>query len=319
MLNRSLLGIAFLCLGVLVFSLQDAVIKAVSGEYPVTEAVAIRSLVGLPIMLAIVHMEVGIRHIRSPRFPSLVLRAVVMFLSYLTFYLAFPALPLADAVALWFIVPLIMTALAGPVLKERVPPAAWLAVALGLVGVVVMLQPGTGLFKPAALLSLVATFMYSSSMLMARRIGDTERASVMAFYQNATFLVGPLVLAGSFHVAGLEGSSNPSLDFLLRPWVWPAPGDFLLMGACGFVAAAGMSLLTAAYRVAEANVVTPFEYTGLLWTPLWGYVFWSEVPAVTTVIGAALIVVAGLWTILARRLSGKTAVTETSTAPGHAG
>ncbi|HKQ94513.1 MAG TPA: DMT family transporter [Aestuariivirgaceae bacterium] len=301
MTNRSLTGIAFICLGVAVFSIQDAVIKAVSGSYPVTEAVAIRSLVGLPIMLALVHYQTGVGSILSPRSPMLILRAAVMLLSYLTFYLAFPALPLADAVALWFMVPLIVTALAGPVLGERVPLKAWLAVGVGLLGVVIMLQPGTGLFKPAALLSLFAAFFYSAAMLMARRMGGTEGASVMAFYQNLAFLLGPTLLAGAFHAAGIEGASNASLDFLVRPWVMPPLGDLVLMGSCGFVAAAGMSLLTAAYRAAEAHVITPFEYTGLVWTPLWGYVFWHEVPATTTVIGASLIVGAGLWALMAGR------------------
>ena len=303
MINRNLKGIAFLALGIAVFSIQDAVIKAVSASYPVTEAVVIRSIVGLPILLALVHYETGIGAILSRRSPMLVVRATVMLASYLVFYLAFPALPLADAVALWFMVPLIVTALAGPVLGERVPVQAWLAVGVGLLGVVIMLQPGTGLFKPAALLSLIAAFLYSVAMLMARRMGGTERASVMAFYQNLAFLFGPLALAGAFHAAGLEGSTDASLDFLVRPWVMPPLDDLLLMGSCGFVAAAGMSLLTAAYRAAEAHVITPFEYTGLVWTPLWGYVFWREVPAATTVVGAALIVGAGLWALLARRVA----------------
>lgn len=302
-MNRNLLGVILLCTGILVFSLQDVVIKAVSGEYAVTEAIAIRSLVSVPILLAVVQFESGIGSIFTRHFAALALRAIILFVSYLAFYLAFPALPLADAIALWFTVPLIVTALAGPVLKEHVPLKAWLAVGLGLAGTLVMLQPGTGFFKPAALLSFAAAFFYSSAMLMARHIGATERASVMALYQNAAFLVSSLILAAVFGLTDTGHIENVSLDFLMRPWIVPPLGDFLLMASCGIVAAAGSSLLTAAYQAAQANIVTPFEYSGLLWTPLWGFVIWHEIPSLTTVLGAAIIVGAGLWSIFARQIS----------------
>ncbi|HPW08883.1 MAG TPA: EamA/RhaT family transporter, partial [Burkholderiaceae bacterium] len=80
----------------------------------------------------------------------------------------------------------------------------------------------------------------------------------------------------------------------VRPWVWPTLTDGLLMALCGVVAAAGMVFLTSAYRVARASAVTPFEYTGILWAPLWGFLFFSEVPRATTVAGAAIIVGAGM-------------------------
>jgi drug/metabolite transporter (DMT)-like permease len=100
MQNRSAPGMIFLCLGVLVFSLQDAIIKLVSGEFPVTEAVYIRSLVAVPLLAWFVHVEAGIGAIASPRFWWLTLRACALFISYTAYYLAFPTLPLADAVAL---------------------------------------------------------------------------------------------------------------------------------------------------------------------------------------------------------------------------
>ena len=109
-------GILFLCLGIFVFSLQDAVIKQVSGAYPLTQVVAIRSLVAIPLLLGLVQIEAGWRAIASPQFMALTARAAIMFFSYTAYYLAFPALPLADAVALYFTVPLFVTMLAGPML-----------------------------------------------------------------------------------------------------------------------------------------------------------------------------------------------------------
>jgi len=292
--NSPVRGIVFLCLGVFVFSLQDAVIKQVSGGYPLTQVLSIRSIVSVPILLALVQLEVGWRAIFSGGFWPLVARGSLMFIAYMAYYMAFPALPLADAVALYFTVPLFVTALAGPLLGERAGWPVWTAVGVGFLGVLVMLQPGSGLFEPAALLSLISAAMYGCSMLMARRLGVAQAASVMSFYQNGVFLFGALVVAAIFHGLGITRADHPSLSFLVRPWVMPSAWDFFLIASCGVVAAAGTMLLTSAYRVARAGVVTPFEYSGVLWAPLWGFLFFSEVPRMTTIAGALLIVGAGL-------------------------
>ena len=90
---------------------------------------------------------------------------------------------------------------------------------------------------------------------------------------------------------------HPSLDFLVRPWAMPTPKDFLLMAACGVIAAIAIPLLTQAYRLAEANIVTVFEYTGMIWAPLWGFLFFGEIPRWTTLLGMLLIVTAGLYSL----------------------
>lgn len=292
--NPTTRGILYLCLGVFVFSLQDAIIKQVSGEYPLTQVVVIRSLVAFPILLALVMREVGWRALFGNDLGALMLRALIMFVSYTAYYMAFPALPLADAVALYFTVPLFVIALAGPFLGEHSGWRVWAAVWLGFMGVMVMLQPGTGLFEPAALLSLLSACMYGVSMLMARKLGSTQPASVLSFYQNVGFFVGALMTALALSVLGIEHASHPSLSFLVRNWMWIPLEDLLLIGASGVVAATGMMFLTSAYRLAQANKVAPFEYTGILWAPLWGYVFFQETPRLTTVAGAAVIVMAGL-------------------------
>lgn len=292
--NPTTRGILYLCLGVLVFSLQDVIIKQVSGAYPLTQVVVIRSLVAFPILLALVIREVGWRALFGNDLGALMLRALIMFVSYTAYYMAFPALPLADAVALYFTVPLFVIALAGPFLGEHSGWRVWAAVLLGFMGVMVMLQPGTGLFEPAALLSLLSACMYGISMLMARKLGSTQPASVLSFYQNVGFFVGALITALALSVLGIEHASHPSLAFLVRNWMWIPLDDLLLIGASGVVAATGMMFLTSAYRLAQANKVAPFEYTGILWAPLWGYVFFHETPRITTVAGAAVIVMAGL-------------------------
>lgn len=301
MQNSLLRGIGYLCLGVLVFSLQDPIIKAVSGRYPLTEVMAIRSIVALPIVLAIMHYETGLGAIASRRLGLLTLRATILFASYTLYYLAIAALPLADAVALYFMAPLFIMVLAGPYLGEHVAWQTLVTVLVGMAGVLIMLRPGAGLFDWAALLSLASALLYGFSQLMARKIGDTEKASVMTFYQNGVYLVGAAAAAVLFHLAGVTHAVHPSLEFLVRPWTWPTLPDFAMMTACGFIASIGMMLLSQAYRLAPANRVATFEYTGILWSPLWGFVFFAEVPRQATVIGATLIVGAGLFALGAGR------------------
>jgi drug/metabolite transporter (DMT)-like permease len=165
----------------------DAIIKQISDSYPVTEVVAIRSVVALPILAGIVQADTGLRAILSPRAGWLTLRAFTLFLSYTTYYLAFPVLPLAEAVALFFTAPLLITMLAGPFLGERISWHAWLAITVGFAGVIVMLRPGTALFEPAGLLSLLSALLYAAAALMTHWLGIE-----MTFYSVWVYLVSAL-------------------------------------------------------------------------------------------------------------------------------
>ena len=292
--NRNLIGIASLCLGILIFSTQDAIIKAVSGDYAVTQAIVTRSIVAFPILLLFVHWEGGIRQILSRRFWALSFRGLILLVAYTSYYLAFPALPLAEAIVLFFTAPFLVTFLAAPILGERVQLKAIIALFVGFAGVLVILRPGFGFFEPAALLSLLSAITYALAMLFARKLGVSEPASVMAFYQNWVYLLGAGIMALVFHAAGINTAEHPSLAFLVRPWAWPDTLSLVMMASCGVIAAVAMSLLTQAYRMADASLVTVFEYTGMIWGPLWGFLFFAEVPPITTLLGMLLILAAGL-------------------------
>ncbi|MFZ1682281.1 MAG: DMT family transporter [Rhizobiaceae bacterium] len=297
--NNALVGIASLSLGVLVFSVQDAILKGMAGSYPISEALVLRTIVAVPIIVALIARGSGLAALSTPNAGFLLVRALVGFGAYTCYYLALAALPLGAAVALFFAVPLIIAALSGPILGERPRRATWIAILIGVLGVAVMLRPGSTLLQPAAFLSLMAAFLYATQQIMARKVGGQESAAVMSFYQNAVFL-GLALAAAVLMPAPADGAEvHPSLAFLMRPWVWPTTLDLALMASCGVIAAAGTILLTHAYRVAPANTVASFEYTALIWSPLWGFLFFKEIPAITTVIGGGLIVIAGLVAIAA--------------------
>jgi drug/metabolite transporter (DMT)-like permease len=299
--RQNLIGIGSLVLGIFVFSIQDTIIKHVSGAHAVTLAIFLRSIVSFPILLVMVHYESGIKSIRTPNAGVLILRGLMMLTAYLAYYIAFPALPLAEAIALFFMAPLLVTIGAGPVLGERVKATAWFAVVLGLAGVAVILQPGSALFEPAALLSLFSAVCYAYGMLISRKHGGVATATVQSFYQNVTYIAGSMVIAGVIAASGVESNGHPSVDFLLRPWAWPPAYDLLLMLVCGIIAALAVVLLTHGYRSGEASVVTPFEYTGMIWAAFWGFLLFQEVPKVTTLIGMAMIAAAGVVALRAGR------------------
>ncbi len=292
--RNNLIGIASLCAGSLVFSLQDSVIKSISGDHSVTLAIVIRAIVSFPIIVIMVALAGGIRQLDTPHWPILCIRGAILLCAYTTYFMAFPALPLAEAIALYFVVPLVVTVMSGPLLGEHVSLKAWGAVVLGLIGVAVILRPGRAIFEPAALLSLVSAITYAYSMILARKLGHAVPATVMTFYQNAVYLVGALLIAVVISVLGIEPPGHPSLDFLVRAWAVPNLRDLSLMSLCGVIAAVGATLLAQAYRTGQANIVTPFEYTGMIWAVVFGFAFFGEVPKLSTLFGMALIAVAGV-------------------------
>ncbi len=292
--RNNLIGILSLILGIFIFSTQDAIIKSISGQHAVTLAIFVRAVVAFPVLLAMVHFECGLKGLLTKQWPILVLRGCILLCAYTSYFMAFPALPLAEAIALFFTVPLLVTIMSGPMLGEKVTGLAWGAVAIGLVGVFIILQPGSALFNPAALLSLISAGTYALSMILARKHGSQTPSSVMSFYQNIVYGIGASTFAGIVALSGIKPPGHPSLDFLFREWDWPNNHDLMLMGACGVIAAIGMTLLTHAYRKGQANIVTPFEYTGMIWAVVFGFAFFGEIPRLTTFIGMALIAAAGV-------------------------
>ena len=241
-------GIACLVAGIAIFSLQDLILKLLSGDYPLHQAMVLRSVTALPILLGFVAMGGGLRRLLTPGWPVLVLRGLILFAAYTSYYLGLAALPMATTVTLSFVAPLFITALSVVVLGERVGPRRWLAVAAGLGGVMLMVRPGSTLFDWAALLPVFCGLAYGLSMVTARSLGIRQSAAVMAFYGNLVFLAGAVAMALAFGGeglgGGLGGGAHASLGFLVRGWAAPSARDLALMLSCGVIAAAGLTLLT---------------------------------------------------------------------------
>jgi drug/metabolite transporter (DMT)-like permease len=296
-------AVAIICLtsGMAIITLQDVILKVLSDVYPVHQAITIRALVALPLLLLFIFLDSGLHKLSTRQAPVLLLRGAVMFSAYTAYYLGLASLPLVTCMALYFVAPIFVTIFASVFLGERVGPRRWSAVTIGFAGILIVLRPG-GDFTVALFLPLFAGFAYAASAVMARSLAVEQRAPVMAFYGNGAYLLGGLLLASLFSAGGFSGGEDKSLDFLMRGWTFPAPMDLVLLAACGGIAAAGTVLLTQAYRIAQSSIVAPFEYTALMWGVAYGWIFWRDWPDTMTWLGIAIIIGCGLYIL--RRAEG---------------
>lgn len=301
-----LAGVFFALGGGVVLSVNDLAIKALSGDYPLHEVILIRAFIGMALVLAVIGFGgTGFRQLLTRRPKEHLFRVSIVMVSNVTYFLGLAALPLADAVATAFVAPLIVTTMSAVVLGEKVGPHRWAAVAVGLVGVLVMVRPGSGVVQPAALLILISAFCYAGSHMMTRRMRATESAMTLNFFVQIGFLA---VSATMGLVAGdgrFAGSGDPSLEFLLRPWVWPPAGDWWAFAATGVAVGIGGLMMSQAYRTSEAALVAPFEYIGMPMAIFWGAVVFGTLPDATGWLGIALICGAGLYTLARETLRRK--------------
>ncbi len=301
--QTSLPGILCLIAGVAVFSVQDLILKLLSGTYPLHQAMVLRSLTAVPILFVIVWWFDGnLRGLVSRDWPAMLNRGLLNFAAYTAYYLALAALPIPTTVALYFTAPLIITVMSVSVLHEYVSVQRWLAVAAGFGGVVLMVRPGSALFDWAALLPVFCGFAYALSMILARTVGRTATAGAMAFWGNIAFLLCAAGLSVWYGPGTREGLGHPSLAFLTRGWVWPSAFDAALMCFCGVIAAVGLTLLTQAYRIGQSSTVAPFEFTFMFWGVLWGWLFWNDLPDALGWAGIAIIIVSGLYVMHRERI-----------------
>lgn len=304
-LNRPLTGISFIVLGMACLSVNDALIKFLSDDYPLHQIIFIRSVIGISISLVLVQLEGGFRILKTSQPGLHLLRGLLLVTANLAFFLALAAMPLAEATAIFFVAPLFITVLSIPILKDPVGPRRLLAVVVGFIGVLVMLRPGGGENAPGLLVSLlpvVAALTYALFQLLTRKLGGISKASAMAVYIQGLFIIVGLAF---FAVAGdgrfAEDIDNPSLSFLLRAWTWPGDGDVVLFAGLGILAGAIGYSLSQAYRSASAATVAPFEYVAMPMAAFWGFMIWHDVPDLRAGIGMALILGSGLYVLTRER------------------
>ncbi len=270
-------GIALILASTIFLGTSDVTAKYLSATLPSIEITWIRFLTFALIMVPAMVPGSPLYAMQTNRLTLHLARGLGILGSSLFFITGLRFLPIAEASATGFVAPLLVTALSIVLLGEKVGLRRWIATGVGLVGVIIILRPGTGAFHPAAFFPLVSALCWACTLIMTRMMSGTERAITVMAYSS---IVGLVMLT----------SLVPSV------WVTPSWHDIAFGIFIGIASTAGQWIVVLAFRYADASVLAPFSYTQLLWVSVLGFLIFGEVPDVWTVTGAGFIVASGLYT-----------------------
>jgi S-adenosylmethionine uptake transporter len=293
-------GVYCMLAAMMLISVNDMLIKSLSGDYPLHQLMAMRSLIGIVLTFGILHYEGGLALFRTGRPGLHILRGLLIVFANSSMYAAIVAMPLATANALYFVAPLFVTLLSIPVLGEKVGPRRFAAIAVGFVGVLVMMAPelaaGSGGLGWVVILPVFAAAGYGTMSVLTRKLGAVSRASVLSIHMQVAFLViSAIMYAAAGDGRFITPDSSLSAQFLLRAWVVPQSSDTVAIIGLGFMSAVIGYLITQAYRFSPASVVAPFEYVLLIYALFWGWTAFGEWPANTVFVGAAIVTASGVY------------------------
>ncbi|MCZ4352607.1 DMT family transporter [Roseovarius aestuarii] len=291
---------------VVCFSFNDMGIKFLSGGYALHQVIFLRSLVGLAIFLAVVMpFSGGLSVMRTRRLKAHLMRGCFVVFANMSLFLGLAAMPLADAIAVFFVSPLLITIMSVFILGETVGPRRWMAIAVGLIGVLIIVRPGTSAFQLASLLPALAALLYGSMHMMTRKIRDTESAATMVFYILIVFLIASGLFGLLLGHGRFEADTHPSLSFLLRAWSPVSARDAWIITLLSVTGIAGSLLVSQAYRLSEAAFAAPFEYVSMPLAIMWGITVFGTWPTWNAWAGIMLILGSGLFMLWRETIAGR--------------
>ena len=284
--HASLLGIYYKLASLVLFCTMDAMVKALGDVYGPFQLMLFRSAVAMVPIAIIVWRARDPGIVRSSRPWLQAVRIAAGLGSTAGFFYVFPRMPLVDAYAISFAAPLFMVGLAVPLLGEQVGWRRWTAVAVGFVGVIVMLDPFGISFHTISLVVLGATFCYSLSTVMVRSISRHDSDAATMFWFSVV-------------------SSVLSLGLAIPDWVWPSAIDWVWLLLLGLLGGIAQVLVTRAWRLAPAAVLAPFDYAGIVLAVAYGYLWFKEEPSWTVWLGLPLVIGSGLYILHRERVRAR--------------
>lgn len=274
------LGIWLMVATTLVFAVQDGISRHLAENYNVMMVVMVRFW-AFAIFVSLLAMRSGggIRQAVRTRHPFIqIARGLILVFEICVMVVAFTRLGLIESHAVFTAYPLLVAALSGPVLGEKVGWRRWTAIGIGFVGVLIILQPGSGVFSVWALLPFASALMFALYGLLTRYVARGDSASVSFFWTGVVGAIG-------------------MTPFGLSHWTWMTPGDWVWMATLCTTAIVGHGLLIKAYDVAEASAVQPFAYLQLVWIAVLGFVLFDETLRPNVALGAVIVTAAGVFTL----------------------
>ena len=308
--NNNPRGIILILISMMVFSVQDGIMKYIFNFVSLYEVYLIRTLVSFGLILIFLKLKKE-KIVFKTQYPLLTFcRVILFFFGFSSFYISLTVLPLGFATALFFVTPFLITIFAHFFLKEEIGIRRWSAVAVGFIGVYITLNPDFNNFNYLSLLPILCAFCYSLSMIIIKK--TSEKDSV--YTQTFTFYFGAIIFSTIFYFLIGDGqyntSDHPASQFIFREWFVDLESSILFMATTGLTATVAFLLLFTAYSIASPAVVSPFEYSILLWSPLIGWIYFNEIPSLNTVIGILIIVSSGIYIFMREKAQEQLIATE---------
>ncbi|HXA46754.1 MAG TPA: DMT family transporter [Burkholderiaceae bacterium] len=261
------------------FSVMDSMLKLLSAHYPPMQVAALRGMASLPLVCIYVIWRGATRSLLKVRWSLHFFRAVIGIAMLSLFSFALKTLPLADAYSIFFVAPMLITALSAPLLGEKVTAASWWAIGVGMIGVLVVLRPtGDGMLTWAGFAVLATAVGYAFSAITVRMLSRTDSSESMVFWLMFSLAFG----------AGLLALPN---------WVPILKADYPLIGALAIFGFIAQLLVTAAFKHGEASAIAPLEYTALAWGLGLDWALWHTFPDAYMLLGSAIIIASGVYLI----------------------
>ena len=308
--NNNPRGIILILLAMMVFSVQDGIMKHIFSLVSLYEVYLIRTLVSFILILFFLKLT-NKPIVFKTQYPFLTfLRVIFFFFGFSSFYISLTVLPLGLATALFFVTPFLITIFAHFFLKEEIGIRRWSAIVVGFIGVYITLNPDFNNFNYLSLLPIFCAFCYSLSMIIIKK--TSEKDSV--YTQTFTFYYGAIIFSLIFYFIIGDGQYNttdhPASQFIFREWFVDLKSNILFMVATGVTATIAFLLLFTAYSIASPSVVSPFEYSILLWSILIGWIYFEEIPTPSTIIGILIIVSSGIYIFMREKAQDQSIASE---------
>lgn len=270
--NRTVLGITLMIAGLALYPLSDALIKHLMQTYSFSQTSFLRAITRLVPLLITMYFQGGIRKVLGTKHPKKHMIRLLVNLAYTcSFMYAFKVASLTTIYTLSYTSSLFMIILSAIMLKESVSRDRWIAVGIGMIGVVVAMRPGSNVFEAAALIVLVGTFLGALNKILMRRLAETEHSLAIAIYPNIMMM---LVMA----------------PFLITTWKSMPLEHWGLFAIVGVITAAAQYAIAQALRFAQGSALAPIDYSSYFWVVMLDFLWWNKTPDAYMFIGAAIIV-----------------------------
>ncbi|WP_261842927.1 DMT family transporter [Aliamphritea ceti] len=299
--DRKLLGASLIVIAVFMMSVQDALVKHYSGDLSLWQIFTLRGVLAIPLLLLVamfMRQQQGIW--RGAMQKWALIRSVFMVLMYISLYAAIPFLSLSVIAAGFYTGPIFVTLLSAFLLGEPVSRRGWLAIAVGFIGVLVILQPGGDAFTAWALIPVFGGLMYALTNVTTRSKCQTMPMAALALSLTVMLLLLGAVFSLILYFWQGSGDAAEQLPFLLGGWSETGWSQWLLFLVLAFLTIGISITLVGAYQVAPPPLVATFDYSYLVFVGVWDFLFFNTVPSITTLCGMLLIIAAGLLVTIKR-------------------